>query len=477
MLLRRRRASYILIALSLFAAAAPYASDANARPGSSLAYAIDETTDGGVIRLTSTAGFARDGGSAVIDPDTPAEEVVTYDGIDTITNDLFGVVRGPRPSAHASGARIEALRGRAGEPFAPAADPPQPGPESDEEPWVPPHGHHHQAAATQSGDTGGEVIAPPTYSWLSDHCTMDGPHSIRLVYVYDSVNDPTTADDQRVTDPISKMREEIQAADRGISQSHDTFKQHLKIKCRRDTYAVAWSDIDIASYAPPVSTSTVPGENNDADKNNNGYLECGEVLGYMTDVSPYGRSAGVNRRHIFYLDQSLAGDDCSFGSPDVHPGDARWDDPGTSNIANTTYASVIIDYLQWSATGVSNRSVMVTLHELHHSLGAVAYTAPSNCCISRKGHTSDHPDYMNGGYCNPLQTQPDCYPYEDREVTRNCVSTLPASLTYRNSYVDCGRDDYWAPNAGSGSWLCSHYNVAWDSLYYHQRASVTPGCR
>lgn len=473
-----RARSLAAVAVLISATTATAYAQANANGESSLAIPIEAESDGGTIRLTSTNGFSRRGGTAVIDPDGAAE-VITYDGIDATTKDLFGVVRDEDNAVpHRQGTEVEPLRESSKPEFEPAHDPPQPDSVPHDPSAHPPTAHNHGATYDASGDTGGEVLGMPTYTWLSDHCTWDGANTIRPVYVYDAVNDPTPLDDQRVTDAFAKIRDEVQAADRAVAQSHDSFKAHMRLRCKRDTYAVAWSDIDIASYAPPVSTSTVPGENTDADKNNNGFLECGEILGYLIDSSPYGKAAGLNRRHLFYLDTSLGGDECSNGSTDVHPSDARWDDPGTSNIGNTTYGTPSVDYNDWSATGVSGRSTLVTMHEFHHSIGAVSWTAPNECCgTTKRAHTSDHPDVMNGGYCNPLQYQADCYPWEESEITRNCSANLPAGLTYRHTYMDCGRDDYWAPNAGTASWLCTHYNIAWDSLYYHQRATPTSGCR
>lgn len=401
--------------------------------------------------------------------------MVTFDGVDASAPALFGVVR-PDARAHPAGTPVEPANTGQGHPFLPAPDRPFQTPAP---PFAADDGHedheHHTAVENGLADSGGELIAPPDDAWKQNHCVdAYASHSIRAVYIYDSVNDPdTTLDDRRVTDPLEKIREELQAADRAIAQSHDTFKQHLRIRCI-PTIFPPWGGIDIASYAPPVSRSTTDA-NTDADKNNNGFLECGEIQGFVRDYTSYGTQAGANRRHYWFYDSSVAGSACSFGSKSVLHDDARWDDPGTGNIGNTTYGDVSSDWAEWSAAGVSNRSVSVTLQEFFHSIGVVVGTAPSHCCVQRPAHSSDYPDFMNAGYCIPNPGVWDCAGNEQREITRTC--SVPTSITYPDTYADCGRDDYWGPNVGTGSWLCTHYNLAWDSYYFHQRATPTPGCR
>jgi hypothetical protein len=410
--------------------------------------------------------FDEFGGEAVFEPGTDREEEFTYDGIDKVSNELYGIARGAGAVDHASGSVIEALGPKPGARPRPAADPPS------QPPLDPPQGDTARTTVIEDGtsDTGGELLGSPSSTWMNSHCVSAGSaNSLHPIYVYDGINDPgTSADDTRVTDPISKIRDEIQAADRAIAQSHDTFKQHMRIACTKNLFTGAWINIDVTSYSVPATAEV----NQPID----GYLDCGEVLSHMENSSPYGRTASTpTDRHYSYLDTSLAGTGCSFGWSDALDNNA----PGTSNRNNSVYGGASSDYAEWSASGVSNRSVMVTLQEFHHSLGLVAdgtamdggpsTKTPSNCCGS---HSRDDPDFMNGGYCVASRT-PDCT--DGQNILTTC--TKPAALTYRNSYADCGRQDYWAPNAGTSNFLCTHYNLAWDSLYYHQRATPTTGCR
>ncbi|MDQ3956787.1 MAG: hypothetical protein M3273_00530 [Actinomycetota bacterium] len=443
-----------------------YPPTAAAGAKSSLAYPIGPESGGGTIQLESVAGFAVWGGEGVIDPGGETEEAFTYDGIDRVTNELFGVRLGDGTVTHPAGTPVEATSTRGRSEFTPANDPPLPSGGAEHDRQVDGHTHSH-SAVVDGTDGGGEVLPAPDLSWLYNHCVDSfATHSIRVVYVYDAVNDPgTSLDDSRVLDPLSKVREEIQAADRAISQSHDSFKQHMRIVCRRISPWEPWQAVDVASYAVPAT----------ADVNGDGFIACGEVNEEMRARSPYGRNAGSNRRNYWYFDSSVTGQRCSFGGVDILYSDPRSDDPGTGNIWNSAYGDAESSYENWSATGVSNRSVSVTLMEFHHSIGLLSTSAPSYCCRDAIGHSRDYPDFMNAGYCTPRNAVWDCADNEASEILTTC--TLPAGLSYRDTYADCGRNDYWAPNAGTSNYLCNHYNLAWDSLYYHQRATPTSGCR
>lgn len=48
--------------------------------------------------------------------------------------------------------------------------------------------------------------------------------------------------------------------------------------------------------------------------------------------------------------------------------------------------------------------------------------------------------------------------------------------TFIDTYVDCGRDTYWNPSPERGTWLCNHYNLATDSLYFKPRAKRPAYC-
>ena len=64
---------------------------------------------------------------------------------------------------------------------------------------------------------------------------------------------------------------------------------------------------------------------------------------------------------------------------------------------------------------------------------------------------------------------------DGQEISTTC-NNPPMTPRLDDTYADCGRDDYWAPNPTVGSWLCSHYNIATDSMYYTRRAPRPEGC-
>ena len=411
----------------------------------------DESVD-----LTSVAAFSEFGGSAVVESER-GSEVFAYSGTDLITNQLYGIRREGQVLPHPAGSSVRPLAGSNSSqrrapafPSQPARPPSNPSADSPEA---------QQAIEDGSADTGGETLGAPTSTWMMTHCANPGSsNSVRPLYIFDSVNDAsTTLDDLRVSNPVSKIRDEIIAADRAAAQSHSTFKQHLKIACTRTSSGEAWLDIATVSYA--ISA--------DADTNKDGFISCNELEVYIPDFSIYGTSGPDNLRYISFLDSSVAGSGCSIGGvPNVDL--QNMNNPGTSNPNNFNYGYAFVDHAEWSATGVSNRSVMVTLQEFHHSIGLMKVGTPSLCC---SGHSRDYRDFMNGGYCTP-KSGADCT--DGQEILTTCS---PTGLTFPDSYYDCGRQDYWNPTAPIGSWLCGHYNIAWDSLYYTTRATPTAGCR
>lgn len=89
-------------------------------------------------------------------------------------------------------------------------------------------------------------------------------------------------------------------------------------------------------------------------------------------------------------------------------------------------------------------SVLVMLHELFHTLGAVQLSAPHS---DGGAHCSDTPSVM----C-PVVGKP----------------TVLACAGSRTEVLDCGDDDYWDPAPAAGSYLDSHANVA-ESAFFGPR--------
>lgn len=62
-------------------------------------------TSDGTIYLDHVTGLAPDGGTGVLEPGTPKEELFSYEGVDFALNSVLGVSR-PRPVEHAKGATL-----------------------------------------------------------------------------------------------------------------------------------------------------------------------------------------------------------------------------------------------------------------------------------------------------------------------------------------------------------------------------------
>jgi len=87
----------------------------------------------------------------------------------------------------------------------------------------------------------------------------------------------------------------------------------------------------------------------------------------------------------------------------------------------------------------------VSLHELTHTLGAVQNGAPHS---SKAGHCTDEWDimcYADGSPTNPV---------DGSGLTLACPGSASAEV------YDCGGDDYFNVSPAPGSWLASHWNVA-----------------
>jgi hypothetical protein len=140
---------------------------------------------------------------------------------------------------------------------------------------------------------------------------------------------------------------------------------------------------------------------------------------------------------------------------------AAWDStPGTGNRANSTYGLSMVEAAYWDHDGSSNRSTPITLQELLHTFGIVNTASPGSDGLA---HTLDYPDVMNAGYY---------YPGGPTPIRYNCSYqvTYLTPVTHRDSFMDCGGDDYWNDRPSTGNWLCTHFNLASDLLYFQPRS-------
>ncbi len=144
--------------------------------------------------------------------------------------------------------------------------------------------------------------------------------------------------------------------------------------------------------------------------------------------------------------------------------------PGVANSSNTSLGAANLDADQWPR-GATNYVTSGFMQEVGHSLGLVEPGPPGSIPTGRHGdfHTNDYPDYMNAGYFYPgCSVAPSC-----DNIRIDC---RPVPTTKRDTYVDCGRDTYWDPTPESGEWLCQHFNLATDSLYFSPLASRPLTC-
>lgn len=119
--------------------------------------------------------------------------------------------------------------------------------------------------------------------------------------------------------------------------------------------------------------------------------------------------------------------------------------PGTSSI-NNTGGMYAVEY-RWSSTGRPNWNVL--LHEAGHTMGAVPDGAPAS---SEAGHCTDGQDIM-------------------------CYSDGGSGGAYRGTVCateqfDCGRNTYFNPRPGAGSYMATHWNLAASYNLYTSHASL-----
>lgn len=91
-------------------------------------------------------------------------------------------------------------------------------------------------------------------------------------------------------------------------------------------------------------------------------------------------------------------------------------------------------------TGRGLSTVTTEIHEVFHTLGAVQLDAPN----ADTGHCQDAPSVMCSGNAEG---------YGKGVYIKACGRVLVETL-------DCGMNDYWAPNPRAGDYLFTHYNIA-----------------
>jgi len=149
----------------------------------------------------------------------------------------------------------------------------------------------------------------------------------------------------------------------------------------------------------------------------------------------------VDRKYLVWMEGS--GDYCGIGQ---YYTDTR---PGQDNYNNGTAPMFArVDQPCWGLLGTLGESVEA--HELTHTLGAVASSAPN---ATLYGHCTDEWDAM-------------CYVDGPGTVVRDVCPRSHSAL------LDCGHDDYFSTRPDPSSWLGTHWNTA-DSRFLIT-SGVTP---
>ncbi len=166
-------------------------------------------------------------------------------------------------------------------------------------------------------------------------------------------------------------------------------------------------------------------------------------------------------------------DDIGVASDPLGVGQTILDDrPGAQNYNAYGGRDALIigrgkTYFFSDAAAQSWQPASVALHEVTHTLGAVQNGAPHS---SLAGHCTDEWDimcYADGSPTNPLN---------------GSALTFPCDGSASAEIYDCGGDDYFNVSPVPGSWLASHWNVAFSPFLCAaascfatlQRPTVTP---
>lgn len=303
-----------------------------------------------------------------------------------------------------------------------------------------------RAYAQADTDTGA-VFAAPSTSWLKTHCratratAMTNRHVLHAIIPYSGF-----AGAPQVSGYSTKMRAIIRAMDRALEESHGSFTQHYRLVCYKDA-AGNWANIAATRVLVPKS----------ADLNANKKIGCDEADTYLRSHLRWG-DPKVRRLRFYDASINTGGPYkgyCNYGDS-VALGDKT---PGPTNKNNRVFGYGNLDADYWPQ-GATNYTTAVGMQEIGHSLGIVGANAPG---ADSGYHTKDYPDYMNAGYYTPL----------DGNIRKNCGTV---STTFRDTFVDCGKDTYWDPYLSKTQWLCTRYNLATDSLYFRPLASRPSAC-
>lgn len=187
-------------------------------------------------------------------------------------------------------------------------------------------------------------------------------------------------------------------------------------------------------------------------------------------ASAVGRAVGNagGPRNVVILADGLSGSAQEYGLGETVMG-ASGERPGSANVHNRGgLTSILFSRDGANAPGTAKWGWWPEgfLHEMTHNLGAVQWGAPHSTqppgqANPQFGHCWQGADVMcyveNAGASNAMRT--DC-------------AALPGAIPQN---YDCGRDDYFNPAPGPGSYLATHWNI-YDSAFMAACSAIPPGC-
>ena len=152
----------------------------------------------------------------------------------------------------------------------------------------------------------------------------------------------------------------------------------------------------------------------------------------------------VPGRNVFVFADGLSGNGV-YGIGEVYlddPGDIGADDPGPSNPHNFGEMTGMMFVPPGTSANTSGWPT-VMLHEITHNLGGVQLSAPHHTSFA---HCTDGQDVM-------------CYQDGSPEQGAYNANVCPSISGAITQTYDCGRDDYYDPAPGAGTYLATHWNV------------------
>jgi len=260
-------------------------------------------------------------------------------------------------------------------------------------------------------------------------CVSDGSEGKRIVAVYLHPSDQS--DDYAVhTEDIDRTLSRVDDVWDGAA---DPFDQHPRWACTPDT------------ERPVILDSTGPGVE-----------EGAYTFAEVQDTLRHAGLADPNRVYLVFADH--IGAFPYFGQATVDADDR----PGPANLNDTGPAYAMVDA---EATGWSYSSMWETaLHELGHALGAVQCSAPHSSCPAGetgKNHCWDETDVMCYDDGGSYFRGPDGVRGTDDDRTTTVVCPNYSSEAEQ---WDCNKDDYFNPSPGAGSYLATHWNIAYSDF-------------